>query len=151
MCKETVKESYDVRSAPSGPTAGAGAMIVVSNDKRPGGARGPAGSRLGNRLMGQAKNRGTLEERAAQALAKIEAMKPANILCNHCKAEITDVHVMDTHGLRGIDGAYAGMCSCGHTTWAIAGDPQAAAGLAESIDATMGQEALIGSMPRPIK
>lgn len=101
--------------------------------------------------MGQAKNRGTFEQRATQALAKIEAMKPASIVCNHCKAAITDVHIMDTKGLRGIDGAYAGICSCGHTTWAIASDPEAAARLAESIDATTGQEAIIGSMPRPTK
>jgi len=49
---------------------------------------------------------------------------------------------MDTRGLRGIDGAYAWMCSCGHTAWAIAGDPEAAVGLAESLDATMGQETI---------
>lgn len=98
--------------------------------------------------MGQAKQRGTKEQREAQAKAKIESLKPASIVCNHCKAEITEVHTMDTHGMRGIDAAFAGMCSCGHTTWAIAGDPEAAAGLAASMEETMGQEVIVGSMPR---
>lgn len=98
--------------------------------------------------MGQAKQRGTKQEREAQAKAKVEALKPTSIVCNYCKAEITDVHVMDTRGLRGIDGAFAGMCSCGHTTWAIAGTQEASAELIASMEEAIGQETLIGSMPR---
>jgi len=99
--------------------------------------------------MGQAKQRGTKEQREAQAKAKIEAFKPASIVCNHCKAEITEVHTMDMRGMRGLDAAFAGMCSCGHTTWAIAGDREAAAGLAASMEETIGQEVMVGAMPRP--
>ena len=51
--------------------------------------------------------------------------------------------------LAGIDAAFAGICSCGHTTWAIAGHPEAAAGLAASLEETIGHELKIGSTHRP--
>jgi hypothetical protein len=37
--------------------------------------------------MGQAKYRGTKDDRAAQAIARIEALKPKFIVCNNCQAE----------------------------------------------------------------
>jgi len=97
--------------------------------------------------MGQAKQRGSREERTAQAVARVETIKPKAIVCNHCKAEITDVHTMDVRGMRGIEGAFAGMCECGHTTWAVAGHPEAVAGLMESLHETTGGESILGSMP----
>jgi hypothetical protein len=97
--------------------------------------------------MGQAKQRGNKDERAAQALAKIEALKPKAIVCNNCKAEIIDVHVMDSRGMTGIDGVFAGMCDCGHTTWAMAGHPDAVGRAMASLNETMGGESIIGSMP----
>lgn len=97
--------------------------------------------------MGQAKQRGNRDERAAQAVAKVEAIKPKAIVCNNCKTEITDVHVMDSRNMAGIDGAFAGMCECGHTTWAVAGHPDAVAGLMESLHETTGRAPMIGSMP----
>jgi hypothetical protein len=97
--------------------------------------------------MGQAKQRGSRDERAAQAVARVEAIKPKAIVCNNCKAEITDVHTMDVREMVGIDGAFAGMCDCDHTTWAVAGQPGAVAGLMESLHETTGGESIIGSMP----
>jgi uncharacterized protein with PIN domain len=97
--------------------------------------------------MGQAKQRGSKEERAAQALAKVEAIKPKVIVCNNCKTEIIDVHTMDARNIVGIEGAFAGMCECGHTTWAVSGHPDAVAGLMESLHETTGGESIIGSMP----
>ena len=96
--------------------------------------------------MGQAKRRGSIEEREAHANARVESLKPTSIVCYHCQAEIADVHTIDTRGLNGIDGAFAGRCSCGHTTWAIVGNPNAVAELAESMQSTMGEEAIVGSM-----
>jgi hypothetical protein len=101
--------------------------------------------------MGQAKQRGNKQEREAQAKAKVQSLKPATIECNFCKEAITDVNVMDTRGMQGIDGAFAGMCACGHTTWALAGNPEAVADFAVSLEATMGHEAIIGSIPYPAK
>jgi hypothetical protein len=59
--------------------------------------------------MGQAKQRGSQAERVKEAKAKIEALKPATIVCNSCQKDITDIHVMDTRGMTGITAAFAGM------------------------------------------
>lgn len=95
--------------------------------------------------MGQAKNRGTLEQRAAEAKAKIEALKPASIICNECKADVTDIHTMDTRGMSGIQAVFAGICECGSTTHAMLGDPDAVAKLVEAMEVTMGGEGILGS------
>lgn len=97
--------------------------------------------------MGQAKQRGSRDERAAQALLKIEAIKPESIICNNCQAEIADVQVMDTRGMVGIDAAFAGVCECGHSTWAMTGDRNAVAKAMLVLDETTGGQSLIGSMP----
>lgn len=97
--------------------------------------------------MGQAKQRGSQDERARQAQAKIEAMKPAMIVCNACEAEITDVHAMDVRGMPGIQAVFAGMCDCGNTTHAMLGDPEAVADLVAAIESTSGEQAILGSQP----
>lgn len=95
--------------------------------------------------MGQAKQRGSQEERAKQAREKIEMMKPATIVCNACKAEITDIHAMDTRGMPGIQAVFAGMCSCGHTTHAMLGDGDAVADLVMAMEETNGEQGILGS------
>lgn len=95
--------------------------------------------------MGQAKQRGSQEERAKQARDKIEAMKPAMIVCNACKAEITDIHAMDTRGMPGIQAVFAGMCSCGNTTHAMLGDPGAVPDLVMAVEETNGEQGILGS------
>jgi hypothetical protein len=77
--------------------------------------------------MGQAKSRGSQADRIAQAVARVEAMKPASIMCNHCKAEIKDIHVVDSRNMDGIKAAFVGMCECGHSTFALHGAPDAVA------------------------
>lgn len=95
--------------------------------------------------MGQAKQRGSQKERAKQAREKIEMMKPAMIVCNACKAEITDIHAMDTRGMPGIQAVFAGMCSCGNTTQAMLGDPDAVADLVMAMEETNGEQGILGS------
>ncbi|SIR84832.1 hypothetical protein SAMN05880566_12738 [Janthinobacterium sp. TND4EL3] len=95
--------------------------------------------------MGQAKQRGTQEDRAKQAREKIEALKPSMIVCNSCENEITDIHKMDTRGMAGIRAVFAGICGCGCTTHAMLGDPDAVAELAVAMEATMGREGILGS------
>lgn len=95
--------------------------------------------------MGQAKQRGSQEERAKQAREKIEMMKPTAIVCNACKAEITDIHAMDTRGMPGIQAVFAGMCNCGNTTHAMIGDPDAVADLVVAIEETNGEQGILGS------
>ena len=95
--------------------------------------------------MGQAKQRGSQEERAKQAREKIEAMKPAMIICNACQAEITDVHAMDARGMPGIRAVFAGICDCGNTTHAMLGDPEAVADLVVAMEETIGEQGILGS------
>ena len=80
--------------------------------------------------MGQAKQRGSQEERAKQAREKIEAMKPAMIICNACQAEITDVHAMDARGMPGIRAVF---------------DPEAVADLVVAMEETIGEQGILGS------
>jgi hypothetical protein len=57
------------------------------------------------------------------------------------------VHVMDSRGMAGIYGAFAAMCDCNHTTWAMAGNREAVANAMISLQDTMGGESILGSMP----
>jgi hypothetical protein len=96
--------------------------------------------------LGQAKLRGSKELRIAEALAKIEPMKPRSIVCNNCKAELTDIGIMNTKGMRGIDAAFAAHCeACDHNTWAVRGDPNAVAELFAAMEETTGEEVKLGT------
>ena len=75
--------------------------------------------------MGQAKQRGSVEQRIAQAQAKIEATRPEKLVCNGCGAEVTVIHPVSTRGLTGIEAIWVGQCDCGQTTFAASGDPKA--------------------------
>ena len=75
--------------------------------------------------MGQAKRRGTLDDRIAQANARIEATRPEKLVCNGCGADVTTIHPVSTRGLSGIDAIWVGQCDCGQTTFAASGDPKA--------------------------
>jgi hypothetical protein len=96
--------------------------------------------------MGQARKRGTQEERQMQAKARIEALRPTSIVCNHCGKDIHEVQVMDSRGMVGIDGAFAGECECDQSTWAFAGNPDAVAQLVVSVDEKVGGQSKIGIM-----
>lgn len=99
--------------------------------------------------MGQAKNRGTLEQRIAQAQAKIEATRPERLVCNSCSADVTTVNPVSTRGLRGIESIWVGQCECGHTTFAASGEPKAVQAffdaLSEDSELTLGRQAQDGS------
>jgi hypothetical protein len=95
--------------------------------------------------MGQAKSRGSHAERVELAKARIEALKPTIITCNNCKAGITDIQVMDSCGLAGIRAAYAGMCQCGHTTFALQGEPEDVAAAMVALERAMEGDVKFGS------
>jgi hypothetical protein len=75
--------------------------------------------------MGQAKRRGTLDDRIAEAHARIEATRPEKLVCNGCGADVSTIHPVSTRGLAGIDSIWVGQCDCGQTTFAASGDPPA--------------------------
>lgn len=75
--------------------------------------------------MGQARRRGNLEQRVAQAQARILATRPDKLVCNGCGADVTSIHPVSSRGLTGIDSIWVGQCDCGQTTFAASGDPRA--------------------------
>jgi hypothetical protein len=98
--------------------------------------------------MGQAKSRGTQAERVAQAQAKIAATRPEKLVCNGCNADVTDIHPVSTRGLRGIEAIWVGQCTCGQTTFAASGEPQAVDAfffaLSENSELTLGSQSRDG-------
>jgi hypothetical protein len=96
--------------------------------------------------VGQANKRGTLEQRIQQAKQKIGALTPDHIICNNCKTEITEVHLLDTKGMRGIEAAFAGQCpACGQSTYAVKGEPNSIAAFMDAMQKATGSEAILGS------
>jgi hypothetical protein len=96
--------------------------------------------------VGQAKQRGSLEQRIQQAKQKMDGSTPDHIICNNCKAEITEVHCLDTKGMRGIDAAFAGQCpACDQSTYAVKGEPKSIAAFMEAVQAATGSEPIIGA------
>jgi hypothetical protein len=75
--------------------------------------------------MGQARRRGDLEQRIAQAQARVAATRPERLVCNGCGADVTGIHPVSARGLAGIEAIWVGQCDCGQTTFAASGDPRA--------------------------
>lgn len=85
--------------------------------------------------MGQAKLRGTRENRVAQAQAKIEAKRPEKLVCNACGAEVTQINPVSTRGLRGLEAIWVGQCDCGQTTFAASGEPKSVQAFFDALSA----------------
>ncbi len=96
--------------------------------------------------MGQAKRRGDIEQRIAQAQARIEATRPEKLVCNGCNADVTAIHPVSTRGLRGIDAIWVGQCTCGQTTFAASGDPKAVQAFFDALNTDA--ELVLGSQSR---
>ncbi len=75
--------------------------------------------------MGQAKNRGSLEQRMAEAKARkaMERAKfPDTVDCNNCKAPLADIEPMDVRGIPGMRLAGSAYCEdCQSSTWVLDG------------------------------
>jgi hypothetical protein len=97
--------------------------------------------------MGQARQRGTQAERTESAQARLEAIKPAAIICNKCKARITDVQILDSKGMPGIEAIFAGECECGDTTIAMKGEPAAVVKAMEAFQDSTGEDIILGTQP----
>lgn len=102
--------------------------------------------------MGQAKRRGTQEQRTQEARAKIEALRPDSLICNSCQHEITEIHEMPSRGIEGIDAAFAGICPrCNSSTYALKGEPRAIAEFSAFLEADSGGPIAMGRQPIPAK
>lgn len=73
--------------------------------------------------MGQAKRRGTPEQRVAEAIERARGLFPDSVKCNNCQADLTDIQPMDVRGLEGMRLAGVAHCgACQHETWVLDGD-----------------------------
>jgi transcription elongation factor Elf1 len=85
--------------------------------------------------MGQAKQRGSKEDRILQVKAKLDAIRPSTLTCNSCQAEITEIKDGNTRGMPGIDGIFLGKCpKCGNITQAVVGTKDAVAAYSKFMD-----------------
>jgi hypothetical protein len=101
--------------------------------------------------MGQAKLRGNQEQRIAQAQKRMDELRPAFVICNHCQSEITEIFPMDTKGMKGIEAVFGGYCTtCHQDTWAIKGDPDAVADFCMALESTTDGEVKLGAVPSKI-
>ena len=99
--------------------------------------------------MGQAKRRGDIQQRIAQAQARVAATRPEKLVCNGCGAEVTAIHPVSTRGLTGIEALWVGQCECGQTTFAASGDPKAVQAFFDALgsdtELTLGSQSRDGS------
>ena len=101
---------------------------------------------LENKTMGQAKNRGSFQDRVEAAKAKMDALRPESITCNNCQHAISDVFPLDSRGMSGIDAAFGGLCpECGQSTYAIKGSEDAVEKLMMVMEEVAGEAPLIGT------
>jgi Zn finger protein HypA/HybF involved in hydrogenase expression len=96
--------------------------------------------------MGQAKQRGSLEQRILAAKDRMAELRPKSITCNECQAEITDVQDMDTQGMDGIEAAFAGICpKCDSSTYAVRGRREAVEAFMMAMAKATGEVPLLGT------
>lgn len=100
--------------------------------------------------MGQAKLKGSFEQRQAQAIAKARAQFPASIKCNNCGDDLTEIEPMDVRGMPGMRLAGGAICaSCSQTTWVLDGTPEALSQMQAFLAEEHGDEAKIGFAEKP--
>jgi hypothetical protein len=100
--------------------------------------------------MGQAKQRGSQEQRISQAKAKFDALRPEKLVCGACKTAFTEFEALDTRNMRGINAVFGGQCpACDESVMAFSGQPDAVAdAMIAWQDIFDGGEAKIGMQSR---
>lgn len=102
-------------------------------------------------IMGQARGRGSREQRVAQAQERAAALRPRVLVCGNCETEVTEFQALDHRGMVGVTAAYGGICpSCHHMVVAAAGDKEAVARVLEyfALTSTAGGEVILDSQPK---
>ncbi len=67
--------------------------------------------------MGQAKLRGTPEQRRHAAIERQLSLRPKYVKCNHCQAELTELQPMGISDIKGIEAAFAAHCPHCGSVW----------------------------------
>ncbi len=97
--------------------------------------------------MGEAKRRGSLEQRTAAALAAQRARFPDTVACNSCQASLSEISPIDVRGLEGLRAAGVAHCdSCASDTYVLDGEPEALEFFAEQMQK---EGVLVGKAKRP--
>ena len=100
--------------------------------------------------MGQADKKANRATRLKNALAKIEALKPDHIVCKSCHAHLTDLVMLDSSEMEGIEAAFAARCElCNHDTWALKASPNKIADASTATDGVTDGVEKIGGEDRP--
>lgn len=99
--------------------------------------------------MGEARRRGTPEQRAQAALAAARAKFPATVKCNRCQVDLADITPLDTRGMPGLRLAGVAHCkACESQTMVLDGDPESLAQFAAFMQDEKG-DVLIGTERKP--
>lgn len=95
--------------------------------------------------MGQAKQRGSREDRIAEAVDRYARLKPPTIVCSGCQAAMTDADPMDVRQLKGIELAFCAHCeACDLDTWAVRGEPAAVRAFYTALEKASGEAVQLG-------
>ena len=106
------------------------------------GVRGVRDRRI---YLGQAKSRGSRDERVAEAAGKTLKARPPALTCSGCQAALTEVSALDTSSLRGIEVAYQAHCAaCDQDTWAVRGENAAVRAFYSALEKAAGQPVQLG-------
>jgi Zn finger protein HypA/HybF involved in hydrogenase expression len=101
--------------------------------------------RYEDEAMGQAKKRGSHDQRVEQAKARIEALRPEFITCNDCKFQIMTIATANTRRIAGVDACFYGVCeNCGSTTYAMKGTAEGVQDLVDALHMATGDLPLLG-------
>lgn len=93
--------------------------------------------------MGQAKRRGTPEQRAAEAFERARRQFPETVTCNNCQAVLSEIEPMDVRRMEGLRLAGRAYCdACKHDTWVLDGDRDGLQLFQQFLDQEHGSEAV---------
>ncbi len=83
--------------------------------------------------------KGNRAARVEKALAKIEELKPDHIVCKNCHAHLTDLVMLDSRKMEGIEAAFAARCElCDQDTWALKAGTKTVVDVSTAIDSVTG-------------
>jgi hypothetical protein len=110
--------------------------------------------------MGEAKRRGTPEQRAElahqqsheQERAKASqqaSLRPGQLVCGSCRTSFSNFDEIDAPGLGGIEAVFGGQCpNCGNDVLVFKGEPEAVAQAMLAWERMMGADTTLGYQSR---
>jgi hypothetical protein len=101
--------------------------------------------------MGEAKNRGTPQQRVDAAMKRALPAGAPRIRCSRCTLDLQEVQQVDATGLRGIELAFKAHCpKCDQETWAVRGESASVRAFYGALEKAAGQKVQLGSAGRAL-